>query len=178
MYPANCEYRNWQLKILTYLSGDYRQKLKLSYKKIMDKKSEYSCSKCAACCKLAVSEYSYAQLKQRAMKGDKFSSDFVSVFVPYESEEEARKANPEYFKLLNELVEDEKIYYYYCPKLKDNLCSEYEKRPDICKEFPHNPLKLLPSSCSYNAWKNEIAHEAMLLKAKVDIIDFYKEKLQ
>ena len=177
-YPMNCAYREWQLKALTFLSGDYRQKLKIVYKNMMDKKNNYTCAKCAACCKLATSEYSYNQLKQRAMRGDKFSEDFVSVFVPYETEEEAKKANPEYFKLLNELVEDEKIYYYYCPKLKDNLCSDYENRPDICKDFPHNPLKLLPSSCSFNEWKNEIAHEAMLLKAKVDIIDFYKEKLQ
>ena len=118
----------------------------------MDKKNEYSCSRCAACCQLAASEYSYQQLKQRAMRGDKFASDFVSVFVPYENEDEA--------------------------KMKDNLCTDYENRPDICKDFPHNPLKLLPSSCSFNSWKNEVAHDAMLLKAKVDIIDFYKDKLQ
>jgi len=176
-YPASCEYRDWQLKALTFLAGDYRQKLKAAYKAIMDKKNEYTCSRCAACCRLATSEHSYTQLKQRAMRGDKFAADFVSVFVPYETEEEAKKANPEYFELLNELVED-KVYYYYCPKMKDNLCTDYENRPDICKDFPHNPLKLLPSSCSFNEWKNEIAHDAMLLKAKVDIIDYYKEKLQ
>ena len=170
-YPMNCEYREWQLKILTFLAGDYKQKLKAAYKNIMDKKSEYSCAKCAAC-KLATSEYSYTQLKQRAMRGDKFSEDFVSVFIPYESEEDAKKANPEYFELLNKLVEDTKIYYYYCPKLEGNLCSDYENRPNICKNFPHNPLKLLPSSCAFNAWKNEIAYQAMLLKAKVDIIEF------
>lgn len=177
-YPMNCEYRDWQLKILTFLAGDYRQKLKIIHKNILDKKCEYNCKQCAACCKLATSEYSYAQLKQRAMKGDKFSQDFVSVFVPYETEEEAKKANPEYFELLNKLVEDEKIYYYYCPKLNGNLCSDYENRPNICKEFPHNPLKLLPSSCSFNEWRNAVAHEAMLLKAKVDILEFYKGKLQ
>ena len=177
-YPMNCEYRDWQLKILTFLSGDYKQKLKIAYKNMMDKKNNYSCNQCASCCKLATSEYSYAQLKQRAMRGDKFSQDFVSVFVPYESEEDAKNANPEYFELLNKVVEEDKIYYYYCPKLSGNLCSDYENRPDICKDFPHNPLKLLPSKCSFNDWKNEIAHEAMLLKAKVDIIEFYKEKLQ
>ena len=130
-----------------------------------------------ACCKLAVSEYSYTQLKQRAARGDKFAADFVSVFVPFENEADARKVNPEYFEMLNELVED-KTYYYYCPKLSGNLCSDYENRPDICKNFPHNPLKLLPSTCAFNVWKNNVAHKAMLLKAKVDIIDFYKEKLQ
>ena len=177
-YPQNCEYRSWQLKALTFLSGDYKHKLKVDYERIMDKKNEYSCNCCGACCKLAVSEYSYNQLKQRAMKGDKFSEDFVSVFVPFEKEEDAKAINPEYFELLNELVDD-RVYYYYCPKLgEDNLCTIYENRPNICKEFPHNPLKLLPSECSFNAWKDEIAHSAMLLKAKSDIINFYKEKLQ
>lgn len=177
-YPPNCEYRDWQLKALIFLAGDYKQKLKLAYKNIMDKKNNYSCNMCAACCKLATSAYSYEQLKQRAMKGDKFSKDFVSVFIPYESENAAKQANPEYFELLNKLVEEDKIYYYYCPKLQNNLCSDYENRPQICKDFPHNPLKLLPSECSYNEWKNEISHDAMLLKAKVDIIEFYKGKLQ
>ena len=74
-------------------------------------------------------------------------------------------------------MEDQKVYYYNCPKLNGNLCSDYENRPNICKEFPHNPLKLLPSSCSFNVWKNSVARQAMLLKAKTDIIAFYKEKL-
>ena len=178
-YPSSgCKYREWQMQVLTYLSGDYKQKLKASYKAIMDKKSEYECNKCGDCCKLAVSPYSYEQLKQRAIRGDKFSEDFVSVFVPYETEEKAKEVNPEYFELLNKMVEEDRIYYYYCPKLgEDNLCTIYENRPSICKDFPHNPLKLLPSKCSYNEWKNSIAHQAMLLKAKTDIIKYYNEKL-
>ena len=177
-FPPMCKYRDWQMQALAYLSSDYRQKLKNEYKSMMEKKNEYECNKCAACCKLAVSEFSYEQLKQKAMRGDKYATDFVAVFVPFEKEADAKAVNPEYFELLNKLVSDEKIYYYYCPKLDGNLCSIYDKRPNICKEFPHNPLKLLPSECSFNAWKNDISHQAMLLKAKVDILDYYKEKLQ
>ena len=178
-YPVSgCKYRDWQMQAITYLNGDYKNKLKAEYKAIMDKRSDFECNKCGACCKLAVSEYSYTQLKQRAMRGDKFSEDFVSVFVPFESEEEAKAANPEYFELLNNIVQEDKIYYYYCPKLgSDNLCTIYENRPFICKDFPHNPLKLLPSACSFNEWKDTISHQAMLLKAKTDIVNFYKEKL-
>lgn len=176
-YPFGCPYRDWQTQILSFLSGEYKQRLKNTYNQIMGKKSDFHCSKCGNCCRLAVSEHSYEQLKQRAMRGDKFAKDFVSVFVPYESEEEAKQVNPEYFDLLNLLIDDQKAYYYYCPKLIGNECSDYENRPDICKDFPHNPLKLLPSSCSFNVWKDEIAKEAMLLKAKTDIIAFYKNKL-
>ena len=175
--PRGCKYRDWQMQALTFLAGDYRQKLKAEYKAIMDKKDKYECNKCGVCCKLAVSEYSYDQLQQRANKGDKFSEDFVSVFVPYENEEDAKKVNPEYFELLNLLVQDEKVFYYYCPKLEGNLCSIYNERPDICRNYPHNPLKLLPSECSFNEWRKEISHAAMLLKAKTDIIGYYKERL-
>lgn len=176
-YPRGCAYKDWQAQILTFLNGEYKQKLKNAYKMIMDKKEESVCNKCGACCRLAVSEYSYSQLQQKAARGDKFSQDFVSVFVPYNSEEEAKAANPDYFKLVDELAEDIKVYYYYCPKLKDNICTDYENRPNLCKDFPNNPLKFLPSGCSYNSWKNEIAKQSMLLKAKTDIIEFYKNKL-
>ena len=176
-YPFGCKYRDWQIQILSFLAGDYKQKLKSIHKSILDKRNDYKCNQCAACCKLAVSEYSYEQLKQRAHKGDKFSKDFISVFVPYQSEEQAKAVNPEYFELLNKLVMDDRIYYYYCPKLDGNLCSDYENRPDICKNFPYNPLKLLPSPCSYNEWRKEVSHQAMLLKAKVDIIEYYRSKL-
>ena len=117
--PTGCKLREWQMQAITYLTGDYRQKLKAAYKAIMDKKENYECNQCAACCMLSVSEYSYEQLKQRAMRGDKFSEDFISVFVPFDSEEDAKDVNPEYFELLNTLVEEDKIYYYYCPKLKN-----------------------------------------------------------
>ncbi len=176
-FPLGCAYREWQMQALTFLSGDYKQRLKNTYKEIMSKKDEYQCSRCGNCCRLAASEYSYEQLKQRAFRGDKFSKDFVSVFVPYQTIDEARAANPEYFDLLESTMEEQKVYYYYCPKLHNNECSDYENRPDICKNFPHNPLKLLPSTCSFNAWKDSIAKQAMLLKAKTDIIEFYKTKL-
>ena len=175
-YPSACPYRDWQIKFLSFLTVEYKEQLKKDYNQIMSKKDNYNCTRCGACCKLAISEYSYEQLKQRASRGDKFSKDFISIFVPYESKNKAREANKEYFDNLNSLIED-KVYYYYCPKVKNNECSDYENRPDICKDFPHNPLKILPPSCYFNNWKEEVSHDARLLKAKVDIIDFYKHKL-
>ena len=176
-YPVGCAYRDWQSQVLTYLNGEYRQKMKNTYHVIMDKRKNFECARCGNCCRLAVSEFSYAQLKQKAKRGDKYSAGFVSVFVPYETEEEAKLANPEYFELINKVMEEQKLYYYHCPKLVGNECSDYENRPDICKDFPHNPLQLLPSTCAYNAWKIAVAKQSMLLNAKTDIINFYKQKL-
>lgn len=178
-FPGGCPYYNWQMQALTYLTTTYAEKLKKAKAKIMEGKEKCKCNMCGACCKLAVSEYSFTQLKQRAMRGDRFAKMFTSVFVPYESEEAAEKAAPEYFELSSQLLDpNERVYFYYCPKLTpDNKCSDYENRPLICKDFPITPLKLLPSTCGYLPWRTGANKLAMSIKAREDIIAFYKQKL-
>jgi len=178
-YPGGCPYYNWQMQALTYLTTTYTEKLRAAKKKIQEGRDKCSCNMCGTCCKLAVSEFSYTQLKQKAMRGDRYAQMFTSVFVPYESEEDAEKAVPEYFELSNALLDpSERVYYYYCPKLTpDNKCSIYEDRPDLCKDFPLNPLKLLPSTCGYLPWRTGANRISMSIKAREDIIAFYKQKL-
>lgn len=48
---------------------------------------------------------------------DKFAKQFMSVFIPYKSSEDAEKIYPEYLKLLSDNV-DEPVYFYHCPKIK------------------------------------------------------------
>lgn len=177
-YPSKCPYRDWQLKVVTFLNGDYKQGLKNLQKSIMQKKDEYQCNCCGSCCRLAVSEHSYEDLKKKANRGDKFATEFTSVFVPYENEMQARSALPEYFELLDSLSDNKKVYFYYCPKCNDdNKCSDYENRPNICRQFPYNPLKVLPSTCGYYKWREEANKLAMLIHAKMDLIEFYNNKL-
>ena len=169
-YPGGCPYYNWQMQALTYLTTTYTEKLRAAKKKIQEGRDKCSCNMCGTCCK---------QLKQKAMRGDRYAQMFTSVFVPYESEEDAEKAVPEYFELSNALLDpSERVYYYYCPKLTpDNKCSIYEDRPDLCKDFPLNPLKLLPSTCGYLPWRTGANRISMSIKAREDIIAFYKQKL-
>ncbi len=178
-FPGGCPYYNWQMQALTYLTTTYAEKLKKAKEKINEGKAKCQCNMCGACCKLAVSEFSYTQLKQKAMRGDKFATMFTSCFIPYESEEEAQKAAPEYFELSNALLDpNERVYFYHCPKLTpDNKCSDYENRPLLCKDFPISPLKLLPSTCGYLPWRTGANKLAMSIKAREDIIAFYKQKL-
>lgn len=178
-FPGGCPFYNWQMQALTYLTTTYMDKLKAAKEKVKAAREKYSCNMCGACCKLAVSEFSPIQLKQRAMRGDKAAKIFLSIFVPYKSEEEAQKAVPEYFELSMELLDpSERVYCYHCPKLtEDNKCSIYENRPDICKNFPVSPLKLLPSTCGYCGWRTQVNKIAMSIKAREDIIGFYKQKL-
>lgn len=179
IFPPNCPYAAWQIKALSFLTNEYKAKLRISKKNIIEKKKEYSCIKCGACCKLAISGYSPIQLKQRAIRGDKFAKEFLSIYIHYESEEIAEAICPDYYNKLKELMDtDERLYFYYCRKLgADNLCSDYENRPDICKDYPLSPLKTLADTCSYLPWHNAVNRLALSIKAREDLIAYYKDKI-
>lgn len=146
---------------------------------ILERRKKIQCCGCASCCKLACSEFSYDELNLKAENGDKFATQFVSVFVPYEDEEDARKIYPEYFELLKDKAQDEKVYFYHCPKVTgDNRCPDYQNRPQVCRDFPDNPLGFLPKKCGYTFWKEEVEDIALKLRATLEIVDFYKGQLQ
>ncbi len=169
---------DWQKNAFNLLDGEISKEVYRKLQEILAYREMFSCSGCATCCRLACSEFSPEELRQKAENGDKFAQQFTSVFVPYETIEEARAIYPEYLELLNEKI-DEPVYFYHCPKVTDdNRCSDYENRPQICRDFPDNPLAVLPIKCGFRAWKDEINPLALMLHSMVEIIDFYKKKLQ
>lgn len=177
--PQDCVYRFWQEHCLTKLENEISQSIYKQVKQINTLKEKYHCVKCAACCKLASSEFSYEQLQERAKNGDIFAKQFVSIFVPYKNKEDARPLYPEFFALLEKKYpNDNDIYFYYCPKLGDNnLCTDYENRPDICREFPSNPLVIFPKDCGYSKWQDEVDVLALTMHAMIEITEFYKTKI-
>lgn len=179
VFPPGCPYGDWQIKTMSFLANEYKDKLRVLKKELMEKKKNYSCNKCGNCCKLAVSGYNPMQLKQRALRGDKYAKEFSSIYVPYESEEMAEAICPEYYNKLKELMNpNERLYFYYCSKLgADDLCSDYENRPDICRDYPFTPLKVLPDGCGYSEWHDESERQAMSIKAKEALIKFYKDRI-
>ena len=176
-FPVNSDGAVWQTKVLDMLENDISKEVYRKYKEILAYRSQFKCVGCATCCNLACSEFSPVELKQKAENGDNFAAQFLSVFVPYASKEDARKVYPEYIKMLEENKEDN-VYFYHCPKLtEDKRCSDYENRPQICRDFPDNPLSILPKSCGYKQWKDEIEPLALMLHSMVEIIEYYKEKI-
>ena len=168
--------------VLKFLNEDILKEIYTKWMKILEYRQEFKCTGCATCCKLACSEFSYEELQQKAENkngfgGDNFATQFISVFVPYEDETEPKRIYPEYFELLKDKLDGEKVYFYHCPKLtEDNRCPDYENRPQICRDFPDNPLSLLPKSCGYCAWKEEVEPTALMLHSMLEIVDFYKKK--
>ena len=168
----------WQIAVLDMFEKDISKEIYRKWKEILDYRKEFHCKGCATCCNLACSEFSFEQLKEKAAKGDKFAIQFTSIFIPYESREEAEKIYPEYLQMLSDVKEDE-VYFYHCPKLTDcKRCSDYEKRPEICRVFPDNPLSILPESCGFYEWRQQVEPVALMLHSMVEIIEYYKENIK
>lgn len=179
-FPDGCRYKFWQEAALDLLENKISKDIYDKIQVIEKRRQCFTCARCTSCCRLASSEYSYEELQERAKNGDKFSKEFISIFVPYKSIEEPRKLYPDYINLLEEKFKDQtQLHFYYCPKLgQDGLCTDYENRPNICRDFPNNPLVALPIKCSYNEWKEEVNITALTLHALIDIVGFYKEKIK
>ena len=167
----------WQKNTLDLLQNNISKEIYRKLNEILAYRTKFKCVGCATCCNLACSEFSPEELKQKAQNGDNFAKQFLSVFIPYNSKEEARKVYPEYIELLEKNKEYD-VYFYHCPKLtEDKRCSDYENRPQICRDFPDNPLSILPDSCGYKKWKEEVEPIALMLHSMVEIIDFYCAKI-
>ncbi len=167
----------WNRAVLKMFDEEIARDIYIKWQEILAYRKMFKCNNCATCCNLACSEFSPEQLKLKAQNGDRFANQFLSVFIPYESKSEAQKVYPEYIKMLDENKEDE-VYFYHCPKLSDcKLCTDYENRPQICRDFPDNPLSILPESCGFYEWKQEVEPVALLCHSMMEIIEFYKEKL-
>lgn len=177
-YPVGSIGEFWQKSVLKMFDEDICREIYRKWNEILAYRKEFSCVGCGTCCKLACSEFSPEQLKIKAENGDRFANQFLSVFVPYNSKEDARSIYPEYIKMLEDNKEEE-VYFYHCPKLTEcNRCSDYGNRPQICRDFPDNPLALLPKSCGYIKWKEEVEPVALMLHSMLEIIDYYKEHIK
>lgn len=94
-----------------------------------------------------------------AEENDKGAIDFLSIFVPYESIEAARQADSEVVdNIINRLSEDgnyieEETTFYCCKYLQDdNLCSNYENRPVLCRHCPSSSWSIVPPGCGFEGW--------------------------
>ena len=177
-YEQNSTGRTWQDAVLKMFENDISPEIFRKWTEIINHRENFKCKGCAVCCNLACSEFSYEELQKKSSEGDNFAKQFTSIFIPYNSKDEAKKIYPEYIELLDKNIEGD-VYFYHCPKLNEcKRCSDYENRPQICRVFPDNPLDLLPKSCGYYQWQQEVEAVAMMLHAMVEIIDYYKEKIQ
>lgn len=123
------------------------------------KRPQHLCHMCGKCCRMSTTSTPYEELKKLAAEGHQGAIDFLSIFVPYKSIEEARKVEPEVVEnVIQRHKEDGKynkanLTFYGCKYLgKDNLCTRYESRLDLCKHCPSTPWSIVPPGCGFEGW--------------------------
>lgn len=123
------------------------------------KRPQSLCNMCGKCCRVVTTSTPYLKLKQMARRKEQAAVDFLSIFVPYDSIEAARKVDASIVdNIINSLKEDgnydeQNMTFYYCKYLLDNnLCSNYENRPTLCRHFPSSPWAIVPPGCGYEGW--------------------------
>jgi Fe-S-cluster containining protein len=178
--PQNCAFRGWQELIVHLIKTETAPVILGKTKEIREYRHSFQCKRTGTCCRLASSEFSYAELLEKAKNNDNYASQFTQVFVPYEKIEDARAVFPQYVDLLlAKFGEDGGLNFFHCKYLKgDNVCPIYEDRPQICRDFPDNPLAIIPPTCGYYAWKEEVAVAAYTFHAMSQIYGFYLEKIE
>jgi len=115
---------------------------------------QHLCNTCGKCCRMATFKggLTYEQVKKLAESMDEDpvqvegARDFLSIFVPYNSTEEARKVEPEFVdETLKRLgKKDDEMSFFYCRYIGDNnLCMIHEDRPALCRMYPFPHEKTL-----------------------------------
>lgn len=137
------------------------------------------CSKCGKCCRLIASNKSYEELCQDAEKGDKISSNFLKLFLPYETAIDAENIDA---KVVSEIKsfhknfygKNSKTYFYYCRYIdENNLCKLYDMRPKFCRQYPRTEFTPLPTDCAYEGYSFIMREKikARVRKAKENLIE-------
>lgn len=93
-----------------------------------------TCLMCGACCRAIALPYSKAQLRRRIAAGTLAGPDLASTrFILHHWRQIGRHAAA---SAVPGLRPEASYRYFACTKLIGNLCSDYERRPDICRGFP------------------------------------------
>ena len=137
------------------------------------------CKMCGKCCRLISSTKSYDELCADVQKEDKVAINFLKLFLPYESIEQAKVVDRQVVDaniLLNKKLygEQTQTYFYYCRYLSaDNSCSVYDMRPKMCRFYPKNEFVVLPEDCAYEGYAFIIREKvkAKIRKAKEELLD-------
>ena len=143
------------------------------------------CLKCGKCCRLMQSLKSHEELEELSKRGDKAAINFLKLFIPYESLEDAIRIDP---VVVDEILEMNKhkygirtkTYFYYCKYINDdNTCKVYNIRPKLCREYPKFAFTILPENCAYEGYifevREKIKEQVRKIKEKLADIAVIKQ---
>lgn len=120
------------------------------------------CHKCGRCCRAATTYNSHKKLLEMVENGVKDAIDFLEIFEPYDSIEDARLVEPDQVAQVLEVVTHrddmklEEVTFYHCRYVtEEGLCGIYERRPKCCQEAPGHGWAVMPPGCGFEGWQFE-----------------------
>ncbi len=120
---------------------------------LWERRPQNLCKKCGKCCRIATTTKSYDELQKLAAENDQGAIDFLELFEPYESIEDAMLVDKEQ---VEHIGYDENTTFYRCRFLqKNNLCSRYDTRKDLCRHCPSTAFAIVPPDCGFKDWLEE-----------------------
>ncbi len=150
------------------------------------KRPQSLCKMCGKCCRMATISQSYEEIKKLEAEGHQGAKDFLSIFEPYESLDQAREVDKETVdKIINLHKLDgkynENMRFYQCKYIqKDNLCGRYLQRPTLCNHFPSSPWAIVPEGCGFEGWlfwkREEIKQKVRKEKEELLELELLKKK--
>lgn len=149
----------------------------------LDSRPQRLCLMCGKCCRVATASTSYKELLELAENGDESAKDFLKVFEPYPSIEEAKKVSPQTVENILQQVENSDQYsnevtFYKCKYIQDNnLCGRYKDRPEVCDRFPSTAWAVVPPGCGFEGWlfKKREEIKQKIRKQKEAMLEFEAE---
>ena len=118
-----------------------------------ERRPQELCKMCGRCCRVSTTVKSYKELQELAEAGDKGAMDFLELFEPYESVEDAMLVDK---AIVENIGYDENTTFYHCRFIqKNNLCSRYDTRKDLCRHCPSTPFAVVPPGCGFEDWLKE-----------------------
>lgn len=152
-----------------------------SYEEIyLEKRPQSLCHMCGKCCRVVTTTRPLAELQRMAEAGEQGSIDFLKIFEPYPSLEDARKVDAQVVDnviqrtCVESNLDPSFLTFYKCKYLlDDNKCSIYEERPALCRHCPSTAWAVVPPGCGFEAWlflKREETKQK-IRKSKEDLLE-------
>lgn len=139
------------------------------------------CKMCGKCCRVITNtQYTYDEICEMASQGNEYAKDFIKIFKPYNSIEDAKKVDKETVEnIINRLKDNETfnpdtITFYGCKYiLPDNSCPIYEERPALCRVCPSSGWAITPPGCGFTAWQflRREEDKSKIRKAKEELLE-------
>lgn len=129
----------------------------------LESRPQRLCHMCGRCCRMSTTPITYEEMQVMAAQGDKGAKDFLELFIPYESIEEARLVDARIVDNIVNALNNSNIYgdaynekvlkFYRCRHILDNnLCGIYQNRKELCDRFPSSPWAVIPPGCGFEGW--------------------------